>query len=91
MAKDLQIFLKKQSDPYVVYEVHSFESFDYIHAARKDKETYPFKGWNITTNNNEEVWDKAFFENTVFNHVISFQQQHQVPSTWENLGCIIHR
>ncbi len=74
-----ELFLKKQTDPFIVYEVHSYEPFDYTHARRKDHETYPFTGWNITTNNNEEIWDKAFYENTIFKHVISFQQRHQVP------------
>ncbi len=74
-----EVFLKKQVDPFIVYEVHSYEPFDYTHARRKDKETYPFVGWNITTNNNEEVWDKDFYENTVLIHVMNFQEQHQVP------------
>lgn len=74
-----EIFIKKQADPYIVYEVHSYEPFDYTHARRKDNESYPFTGWNITTNNNKQVWDKSFYENVIFDHVINFQQQHQVP------------
>jgi len=74
-----EIFLKKQADPCIVYEVHSYEPFEYTHAKRMDNESYPYKGWNITTNNNEQVWDKSFYENTVFKHAISFQQKHQVP------------
>lgn len=74
-----EVFIKKQSDPYIVYEVHSYEPFEYTHANRMDRESYPFTGWNITTNNNEEVWDKAFYESTVFKHTINFQQKHNVP------------
>jgi len=74
-----EAFLKKQSDPFIVYEVHSYEPFEYTHASRIDRETYPYTGWNITTNNNEETWDKAFFESTILKNVISFQNTHHVP------------
>lgn len=73
------LFLQKQNDPFIVYEVHSYEPFAYTHASRMDHETYPYKGWNITTNNNDQIWSKAFYENTIFSHVINFQQKHQVP------------
>ncbi len=74
-----EVFIKKQNDPFIVYEFHSYEPYSYTHATREDKESYPYSGWNITTNNNNEIWDKAFYENTVFQHVIDFQQQHNVP------------
>ena len=73
------VYIRKQTDPYIVYEVHSYEPYTYTHAERIDRETYPFEGWNITTNDNDQIWNKAFFENTIFSHVIHFQQEHQVP------------
>lgn len=74
-----ETLIKKQSDPYIVYEVHSYEPFEYTHSNRMDKESYPFSAWNISTNNNEQLWDKSFYETTIFKHVINFQKRHDVP------------
>lgn len=74
-----EVLIKKQDDPYIVYEVHSYEPFEYTHSNRMDRESYPFTGWNITTNDMNQVWNKAFYESTVFKHTMDFQDQHQVP------------
>lgn len=73
------VYISKQDDPYIVYEVHSYEPYAYTHDNRIDRASFPFEGWNITTNDNDQLWNRAFFENTIFSQVINFQQEHQVP------------
>lgn len=67
--------LKKQSDPYVVYDCHAYDPRDYTHpgcGAPNCSGGYPgtFEGVHF---------DRAYLENVVFGPVRAFQTAHQVP------------
>lgn len=82
------ILIKKQADPYIVYDFHTYEPFDdYTHFATINGTTYPATAWN-ETREDDVLWDSTFYEDVVFANVKSFQQTHNVPVFMGEFGML---
>lgn len=75
--------VRKQDDPYVVYDFHTYEPYGFTHpdcaAADCPGVSYPGEYYG-------QVYDRAFLEEVVFAEVIAFQQTHQVPILMGEFG-----
>lgn len=73
------VLIKKQYDPYIVYDFHTYEPFDdFTHYPSINGATYPATAWNETLQD-DVLWDSTFYANVVFAKVKAFQQTYNVP------------
>ena len=70
--------VEKQSDPYVIYDVHSYTPYDYSHALPGSGLTYPGVYYPDLPGS-EVVYDKSYLSSVVFEKVKAFQRKHNVP------------
>ncbi|OQX75753.1 MAG: hypothetical protein B6D61_09805 [Bacteroidetes bacterium 4484_249] len=74
-----EVFIKKQNDPFIVYDVHSYNPYDlFTHALPMNSATYPVNDWCVTTDD-YETWDSVLYADVIFSFVKDFQQTNDVP------------
>jgi hypothetical protein len=61
------------NDPYVVYSFHNYQPNEYTKAEVRYRFSYPGIYWNLTYLS-RQLYNKDFFEQTVFKRVEEFQQ-----------------
>jgi hypothetical protein len=75
--------LEKQSDPYVIYDFHTYEPYGLTHPDCERPScggiSYPGVYWG-------ETWNRNHIENTHLAEVIRFQQEHDVPILMGEFG-----
>ncbi len=70
--------MKKQPDPYVVYDVHSYVPYEFTHARFSNSREYPGEYWNMALNR-DVVYDKKILKTVILDPVRKFQQKYRVP------------
>lgn len=70
--------MKKQRDPFIIYDVHSYIPYNYTHANRKNSKEYHDLYWCMTLNK-DIIYNKKILKNTIFSKVIKFQKKYEVP------------
>jgi len=82
------IFLKRQDDPFIVYDFHTYEPYmDFTHFEGINGVSYPVIAWNETIQD-DVLWDKTFYTDVVFAKVKSFQQTYNVPIFMGEFGML---
>ncbi len=82
------VLLRKQDDPRIVYDFHSYEPIGFTHNPLMNAATYPGTYWNETIQTTA-LWDSAFYHNTVVAKVRKFQQTHAVPIFMGEFGLLL--
>jgi len=74
-----EVFIKKQNDPFIVYDFHTYNPYDlFTHAEPLNSATYPVNDWCITSDDWED-WDSVLYADVIFSFVKDFQQTNDVP------------
>ena len=79
--------LKKQEDPYIIYDHHNYVPFDYTHHETANDVTYPGTFFSDTTQE-ESAFNKAFMRDVVLQKVREFQTTHNVPIFMGEFGML---
>jgi Cellulase (glycosyl hydrolase family 5)/Secretion system C-terminal sorting domain len=83
------VFIKKQDDPFIVYDFHTYEPFmDFTHLETINGASYPVRSWNETVQE-EVLWDNTFYSDVVFAHVRAFQLAYNVPIFMGEFGMLL--
>lgn len=82
------VLIRKQDDPRIVYDFHSYEPIDYTHNPIMNAATYPGTHWNETLQT-FALWDSALYHNTVLAKVREFQQRHAVSIFMGEFGLLL--
>jgi hypothetical protein len=70
--------MKKQDDPFIIYDVHSYVPYEYSHANRKNSKKYHDLYW-CTTLEKDALFNKKLLKNVILSKVIKFQKKYKVP------------
>jgi len=74
-----EVFIKKQNDPYIIYDFHTYQPyFGFTHAEPMNSVTYPVNDWCVTSDDWED-WDYGLYDDVIFSFVKNFQQTNDVP------------
>lgn len=74
-----EVFIKKQDDPYIIYDFHTYQPYYlFTNAYPMNTATYPVNDWCVTTDDWED-WDSVLYADVIFSFVKDFQQTNDVP------------
>lgn len=76
------------NDPYVVYSYHNYQPSEYTKSETRYSVTYPGIYWNITYLS-QQLYNKQFFEQTVFKRVELFQEITGAPVFMGEFGILL--
>jgi len=83
------VLIRKQDDPNIIYDFHTYEPFDdFTHFETINGSTYPATAWNETMQD-YVLWDSTFYADVVFAKVKSFQKTHNVPIFMGEFGLLL--
>ncbi len=82
--------LKKQEDPYIIYDVHSYVPYDFSHANKKNTKEYHDLYWCMTSGK-DVLFNKKLLENVILSKVIKFQKEYNVPILLGEFGLKFHQ
>ncbi|MBU2445163.1 MAG: T9SS type A sorting domain-containing protein [Bacteroidetes bacterium] len=79
--------LEPQTDPFIIYEFHSYRPQAYTKEASPNTKTFPGMFLSIEWSLNM-YHDKNFFKTTIYEYVLAFQDSHHVPISMGEFGLM---